>query len=1085
MKKTDFPIESGKSELRRRASTFLQLLLALTCLAITGQPAFSQHVVKGTVRTAEGETLPGVSVTLRGTNTGVITDMNGSYSIAATDDASVLIFTYIGYVSQEVPVAGRSVIDVTLTADTKFLEEVVIVGYGTQRKVNLTGAVDQVGSEYFENKPVPNISRALQGVIPNLNITFTSGRPTQSPDWNVRGLTSIGAGGEALVLIDGVPGDPLNLNPEDIASVSVLKDAASASIYGSRGAFGVILITTKTPDKGKTNITYSGRYSFNTPWSKPDVVTDGYTWAKMFKESYSSWYDYSQTPSSIGSSGLSFSQTYLDSLQYRAENPGALADITIDPVNGNYVYYGNTDWYNELYSSSIPSIEHSLSVSGGNDKADYMISGRTYKQDGIFKLREDAYDKYDFRMKGSVQATDWLRINGSTNFSSYSYTNPFRFNVWEVMNIYGNGTPLAKMYNPDGTLTRTFANTAGALTGGNEISTKQNFLQSNAGFAASFLKKSLNIKGDFTLQNTATDSRDKVVPLEYSVKPGVISSSNTSQITKALNNWRYYAINIYADYERKFGNHYFKILAGNNYETQKHERVGVSRDNLLIPELEDLNLTVGENLLISGGGSDWANNGIFSRLNYNFKEKYLLEVNARYDGSSKFPLDKQFGFFPSVSAGWRISEEGFLKGKTSWLDDLKVRASYGSLGNSQISPYLYLEQLRAAVSPVVIEGRRPSYISSPAALAANFTWETATTFNTGVDFGIFNGLEGSFDWYQRNTYDMVSPGPNLPSVFGASVPRGNYADLETKGFELSLAWRDVINTAKPIAYSLRVTLADNVSYITKYNNPGDLIRPHEYTFVTNYYEGQRVGDIWGYTTEGLFTSAEDIANHADQSAIQVSSGNKLMPGDIKFKDLNGDGFVNKGKQTLEDHGDWSVIGNSRPRYMYGITTNVSWNNFSLDMFFQGVGKRDWYFNSSEFWGQYSVWYGVIPKHTLEDNWTVSGEGDPNSYWPRYRGPMVYGERELQPQTRYLQNVSYVRLKNISLAYTLPRTLSERVSLSRVQVYVAGQNLWTYSPMFKRVKNIDPETLDFESGARYNGNNYPVLKTVTFGLNVSL
>ncbi|HEY0670295.1 MAG TPA: TonB-dependent receptor [Sphingobacteriaceae bacterium] len=1084
MSKNYFQTEPWEKPFRKRNLFLLKLSFILLGFTLAFLPAHSQNAIRGTVK-SEGESLPGVSVAVKGKTIGTVTDINGNYNLPNITQDDILVFTFIGYITQEIPAKGRSVIDVELSSDTKSLNEVVVVGYGTQKKVNLTGAVDQIGSEYFENKPVSNVGRALQGVVPNLNITFTSGRPTQSPDWNVRGLTSIGAGGQALVLIDGVPGDPLNLNPEDIASVSVLKDAASASIYGSRGAFGVILITTKQPDKGRAQINYSGGYTYNTPLSKPDVVTDGYTWAKMYKESYSSWYDYSQTPSSIGSSGLSFSQSYLDSLKYRSENPGLLSDISINPVNGNYVYYGNTDWYNELYANNIPAIEHSINVSGGSEKADYMVSGRSYKQDGIFKLREDMYNKYDFRMKGSIQATDWLRINGSTNYSSYEYTNPFRFNVWEVMNIYGNGTPLAKMYNPDGTLTQTFANTAGALVGGNEVRTKQNFTQSNAGFAGTFLKKKLNIKGDFTFQRTATDSRDKVVPMEYSVKPNVISSSNSSLITRALNNWRYYAINVYADYVHSFGDHNFKILAGNNFESERYERVGASKDNLLIPEFDDFNLTVGENSNITGGGNEWANNGIFSRLNYNYKEKYLLELNGRYDGSSKFPEAKQYGFFPSVSAGWRISEENFLKDKFNWLNNLKVRASYGSLGNSQISPYLYLEQLRASVSPVVIEGRRPSAIGTPAALADNFTWETATTFNTGLDFSVLsNKLEGSFDWYQRNTYDMVTPGPVLPSVFGTGVPRGNYADLETKGFELSIGWRDQIKMTKPLSYNLRFTLADNVSYITKYNNPGDLINPEPYTFVTNYYVGQRVGDIWGYTTEGLFTSAEDIANHANQSAIQVSSGNKLMPGDIKFKDLNGDGFVNKGKQTLDDHGDWSVIGNTRPRYMYGITTNLNWNNFSLDAFFQGVGKRDWYFNGTEFWGQYSVWYGVIPKHIMEDNYTVNG-GDPNSYWPRYRGPMVYGDRELQPQTRFLQNVGYIRMKNISLAYNLPKALIQKVKLSKAQLYLSGQNLWTYSPMFKRVKNIDVETLDFESGARYNGNNYPILKTVTFGINVGL
>jgi TonB-linked SusC/RagA family outer membrane protein len=1059
----------------------IYFLILLALLSVFN--SYSQGVISGSVRSEDGKGIQGATVTVKSNGQAVSTDKNGLFKINSLASDTIVISS-VGYLTQEIAVQSRSVVNVQLVNDSKVMEDVVVIGYGKQKKVNLTGAVDQVGSEYFENRPVPNITRALEGVIPNLNINYTSGRPTAAPAWNVRGLTSIGSGGEALILIDGVSGDPRNLNPEDVASVTVLKDAASAAIYGSRGAFGVILITTKNPGKTKPKITFSSNYSINKPINKPDVVTDGYTWAKLYKETYGGWYDYAQTPSSIGSSGLPFSDSYLDSLKYRSEHPGQLPDITINPANGNYVYYGNTDWYSDLYKSSIPSTENSVSVSGGTEKADYLFSGKYYKQQGIFKLRGDEYNKYDFRAKGNIQVTDWLKVNAGTVFSSYDYTDPLRFNLWQVLNIYGNGTPLSMMYNPDGTMTQNFANSAGALTGGNKVTTKQTFQQNNAGFATSFLNNSLSIKGDLSYWTTNSSTDDKVVPLSYSVKPGVISTPSTSSLAKSIGKYNYLTYNLYSDYSRTLGKHYFKILIGDNFEQVHYEQLGVSRDGLLIPDLNDFNLTVGENKNISGGGYEWANNGAFTRLNYSFDNKYLLEVNGRYDGSSKFPESKQFGFFPSVSAGWRISEEPFLKDKTKWLNELKLRGSYGSLGNSQISPYVYLEQLRASTSPVIIDGGRPSYISNPPALADNFTWETASTVNMGLDFGLLaSRLRGSLDLYKRKTFDMVTAGPSLPAVFGSGVPRGNYADLETKGFEVSLTWNDRIKFKNPLSYSVRLTLADNVSNITKYNNPGDLISPDPYSFVTNYYEGQRVGDIWGYVTEGLFTSKEDIESHADQTAIQVSGGNKPLPGDIKFKDLNGDGKINKGNRTLADHGDWTVIGNSRPRYMYGITTDFEWNNFSLSAFFQGVGKRDWYFNNTEFWGQYNVWYSIIPKHTLENNWTLNG-GDPNSYWPRYRAPLVYGDRELQPQTKYLQNVSYIRLKNISIGYSIPKNLLSKVGISNLQVYMAAQNIWTASPLYKIAKGIDVESLDYESGQRYNSNNYPSLKTVTFGLNLT-
>jgi TonB-linked SusC/RagA family outer membrane protein len=1058
-------------------------LLFLSCIGLIS-PAFAQQTIKGKILTEDGMPVPGATVVIKRTGYGVSSDDNGVFSMPGIRPGDSLHISAVGFTSKDWVVSGLDILNIRLSKDMNTLNDVVVVGYGTQKKVNLTGAVDQVGSEYFANRPVTNVSRALEGVIPNLNLSYTSGRPTQNPAWNVRGLTSIGAGGEALILIDGVVGDPRNLNPDDIASVSVLKDAASASIYGSRGAFGVILITTRSAGKSKARVNFYSNYSWNTPTNKPDVVSDGYTWAKLYKETYGGWYDYAQTPSSIGSSGLPFSDTYLDSLKYRSEHPGELPDITVNPVNGNYVYYGNTDWYNALYKSNIPSTENGVSVSGGTDKVDYLFSGRVYNQEGIFKIRSDQYRKYDFRGKGGIQVNDWLRVNAGTNFSSYKYSDPFRFNIWQVLNIYGNGTPLAMMYNPDGTLTQTFANSAGALVGGNNVTTQQTFQQNTVGFVTKFLNNSLHINGDLNYQTTNQDVLDKTVPQEYSVKPGVISSSTTSSLSRTVSKWTYLSYNLYMDYEKKFSRHYLKVLVGDNFEQNRFERLGLSKDQLLIPELNDFNLTVGQNSNISGGGNEWANNGLFSRINYSFDDRYLLELNGRYDGSSKFPQSKQFGFFPSVSAGWRITNEKFLKDKINWLNELKLRGSYGSLGNSQIDPYLYLEQLRASVSPVLIDGVRPSYIRNPAALADNFTWETATTFNMGLDWGLFaNRLTGSLDIYKRTTTDMVTAGPSLPAVFGASVPRGNYADLETKGFELSISWNDRTQWKKPLFYSFRFTLGDNVSYITKYNNPGDLITPDAYSFVTNYYVGQRVGDIWGYTTEGLFTSMDDIAKHADQSAIQVSGGNKVLPGDIKFKDLNGDGFVNKGKRTLDDHGDWSVIGNSRPRYLYGFTANFNWNQFDLSIFLQGIGKRDWYFNTTEFWGQYNVWYAIIPKHTLENNWSLNG-GDPNSYWPRYRAPLVYGDRELQPQTRYLQNVSYCRLKNLSLGYSLPSRLVTKWGLQKMQFYASGQNLFTITPLNKVAKGIDVETLDFESGQRYNNNNYPGMKTVTVGLNLT-
>lgn len=1057
-------------------------VFALLLSWITGYA--QQKTITGTVKDQSGEQLVGVTIHVAGTSVGTTTGTDGGFSIQASPQA-ILNVSYIGYKPEKIPLGGRTRIEITLSPISTGLSELVIVGYGKQKKVDLTGAVDQVGSKYFENRPVPSVTRAIQGVIPNLNIDYSDGRPTSNPAWNVRGLTSIGAGGQALILIDGVAGDPANLNPNDIESITVLKDAASAAIYGSRGAFGVILITTKSAEiNNKPKVTYSASYSINKRTTTPHLVTDGYLWAKMFNESYSSWYDYSITPSSIGSSGLSFSGTYLDSLKYRSEHPGQLPDVTLDPSNGNYVYYGNTNWFKELYAQEIPSMQHSLSVSGGNVVANYRISGRYYQQDGLYKIRSDKYTRYNLRIEGGVKVNNWLKLNSNNVFSSYNYADPFRgSNIWSTLNVFGYATPLAKMNNPDGTLTRTSANSIGTLFGESQSGYQENYMKYNVSFAADILKNDLTLNGDFSYQNYFETLDNKFVPTDYSVKPGTTSVIGTSLLGKTINRQDYYTYNLYSNYQHNFGNHYIKILVGGNMEISKYQTLGVSRDNLLIPNLSDLNLAIGQNTTIVGGGNQWATIGFFSRINYNYKDKYLLEVNGRYDGSSKFPLDHQFGLFPSVSAGWRLSEEKFMNETKRWLDNFKLRTSYGTLGNSQIAPYLFLEQLRPSKSPVIVNGNYPSYISAPAPLPDNFTWERATTLDFGMDISLLKSrLNTSFDWYDRKTTDMITVGPVVPAVYGASAPMGNNADLRTRGFELSLTWNDQVKTRKPIAYSVRFTLANNVAHILKFYNPQGIISPNPSTFITNYYQGQRVGDIWGYTTEGIFTSQDDIKNHADQSAVTVSSGNKVLPGDIKFKDLNGDGKINKGKQTLEDHGDWRVIGNSNPQYSFGLTGDISWNNFSLSAFFQGIGKRDWYpaYQSTIFWGQYGVWYGSIPQSTLKNNWSLDGN-DPNSYWPRYRGPMAYGERELQPQTRFLQNAAYIRLKDLTVAYSLPKAFLNRIKLESIQLYLSGQNIWTYSPMFKITKDIDPESI--EAGS-YTGLGYPMLKSYTAGINVT-
>jgi TonB-linked SusC/RagA family outer membrane protein len=1036
-----------------------------------------------------GEPLPGVNVILEGSTIGTVTDVDGKFSFDVTNKNGNLLFSYIGYKTSVASLDGKTTFNIALESESKALEEVVVVGYGVQKKVNLTGAVDQVTGDVLENRSMPNLSQGLQGVIPNLNISLKDGKPTQSPSYNIRGTTSIGQGGDALVLIDGVEGNPALLNPNDVASISVLKDAASASIYGARGAFGVVLITTKKASVNKTSVTYSANYSIKKPTSIPDEVTDGYQWAKMFNEAWTAWNDYSQTPQNVNKT-LKFSQEYLAELERRSLDP-SLPKVEVNSAS-EYVYYGSTNWYKELYKNSFGTMEHNLSVTGGNDKTSYYLTGRYFNQEGLFRYNSDDYKMYNLRAKGSIQVFPWLLVEDNAEYSDMVYHNPL--NVGEGGSIWRNladeGHPLAPMFNPDGTLSYSAAYTVGDFWyGKNGINTNQRVLKNSTDFTAKFFNDKLRIKGNFVFQNSFKDTTQVRVPVPYSRVKGVIAYVGTgyNDIKNANQNSQYLASNLYTEYETKLNDaHYLKGMIGYNYEQSTFKSTSVTRNGLIFSDAEDLNMALGQSITTMGGWEKWEIMGGFFRLNYSFKERYLLEVNGRYDGSSKFPKNERYAFFPSVSAGWRISNENFWKVSDKVLSDVKIRASYGSLGNGSIASYAFQEQFKIQQSNRILNGVKPQYTSQPGVLPDGLTWETSTTQNIGLDFSaISSRLKFSGDAYMRKTTDMYTVGMTLPAVYGTDVPKGNYADLKTIGWEVSLGWSDQFNVAsRPFTYDVRVTLADYQSEITKYNNPDKKL--------TDYYEGQKIGEIWGYVTEGLFVSEQDIKDHANQSLIKASTSGKLLPGDVKFKNLNDDNVIDNGLNTVNNPGDMKIIGNSSPRYTYGVNLGAGWNNFFFSAFFQGVGKQDWWpgAEADRFWGQYNRPYNDPLKSQIGNMWS---EDNPNAYFPRLRGYVAQGtSRELNvTQTRYLQNVAYIRLKNLQIGYNLPKSLIARIKLENARVYVSADNIWTWSPMYKITENnidvesIGPSDLVLTNGKSGNGNNYPIMKSVSFGVSITL
>jgi TonB-linked SusC/RagA family outer membrane protein len=1042
-------------------------------------------VIRGRVVNEKNVPLSGANVQLKGTSNGTRTNSEGEFQLNI-EKKGTLVISYVGYATREVNADTLDYIQIILQEAQSELNTVVVVGYGSQKKIDLTGAVDQVGSEYFEDRPLPNVTKGLQGVLPNLNIKITDGKPTRGAAYNIRGSTSIGAGAvpNALVLIDGVTGDPQNLNPGDIESVTILKDAASAAIYGSRAAFGVVLITTKTPKSGKTQISYSTSFSNNRRTTTPDLVTDGYTWAKNYDEALYAWMDYGTHPVNIDGK-LLFSAAYLDSLKKRSEDP-TLPNWGID-ASGNYAYYASTDWMKELYKNSNNSTEHALNISGGNDRIKLAFSGRYFFQDGIFRYNADKYNRYNFRVKGEIKVSEKFFVHANVDYTNTNYKYPLTSqggvnSLWRL--LAASGYPLAPLLNPDGTLTNIASYSIGDFYQQKSFSQlKENINRSTIGFRALPFQH-ITVKGDFTFINMVSTDQRRYFPVTYSIKPGVLTNSGLNYLEDYDQTERNLISNLYAEYSNRFKDHSLTVLVGGNQESYSFRNKRTRRDGLIVDNIVDWNLATGTNYVLTGGGNEWATAGLFGRINYAYKNKYLFEVNGRYDGSSRFPENRAWGFFPSVEAGWIISKEKFLESTAGWLNLLKIRGSYGSLGNGNIAPYSFVPTIGVSTSTVLQNGVYPNYIQRPNVFPNDITWERVNMANIGLDLSFLrNRFTVTADAYERNTIGMITVGPPLPAVFGAVVPNGNNANLRTRGWELSLNWQDKIGSKKPVSYSLRVTLSDYTSVVTKFYNPDKLLN--------TYYEGYELGTIWGFQTLGFFKDAADITNSPNQkNYFQVSNGNNILPGDLKFADLNKDNFVNIGKNTLADPGDRRVIGNTTPRLPYSVTGTVSWENFSLFAFVQGVMKRDWMPSpeAAYFWGQYNRPYSVMP--TFNQNRWTEANPDPNAYFPRYRAFVALsGTRELAiAQTRYLQNASYVRLKTLTLSYSLPATVVKKISAQSIRIYFSGQNLWTYSPMFKITKNFDPEVIEGSdpevNAGGGDGFSYPMEKTYSVGININ-
>ncbi len=1079
-------------------------ILLLTLFAVEGFSVLSaqNRTVSGKVFDTQQEPLIGVTIQISGTTQGTVTAADGSFSLLVPSEAVVLNISYVGYLTQKVNVApDQNDIVVNMQEDVILMDEMVVVGYGTQKKVNLTGAVTTVESKGLEKRVSHSLTNMLQGSVSGLNITTSSGVPGSSPSINIRGVTSIN-GASPLVLIDGAVGDLNRVNANDVESISVIKDASAAAVYGARAAFGVILVTTKSgsAQDNKATVRYSGRYGWESPTTSTDYETTGYwsvyTINKFWKANSGTLYvDYTDRDM----------QQLLARVNDKTENPDR-PWVVEEMRNGRnqWVYYGNYDWWHMQYRDNHPVQQHSISISGGTKDVKYLVSGAYDRQEGILKMHPDIFNKYNLRSKIDFRINKWTTMTNNTSYYASQYTFQGDGSVENTL-AYGARHALANfpMKNPDGSWLYSTPYLNYKIGNGRHIILGEGSHR-NVNRASDFSNttrlvvtpiKPLSITADFTYRQYQTRNSSRSNNMYFREYPDgplgeYATGAGANRLDESVNTRNYYSTNIFANYKQTFGEHNLSGVVGFNYETLKLKNLSAYGEYLSSSTLDDLDLvgqnSEGETITGVGGGQNaYALAGVFGRVNYDYKGRYLLEVSGRYDGTSRFAADSRWGWFPSASAGWRISEEPFFESARGTIDNLKLRASFGSLGNQNVSSYyayLRLVSLNDFSGYSFNEGSTMGkYSSLGSPVASDLTWETAAQWDLGFDLAMANNrLNFTADAYIRDTKNMLTDGIELPAVYGASVPKMNTANLRTKGYEVSATWRDqLVMMNKPLEYSIGVNVSDYKSTITKYDNA-------DKTFAKSYYEGMRLGEIWGFVTDGLYESTEDAQKYAqevDLSYINNRITGGWQAGDLKFLDLDGDHILGIGSNSVNDPGDRKILGNSLPSFSYGINASISWYGFDVSAFFQGTGNHYWYptGQSMPFWGPYSYPYlTYLQKDFMKDVWA---EDNKDAYFTR---PMAYSATSgplSKVNDRYLQNLRYLRLKNLTIGYTIPSGLTNKAGIEAVRFYFSGENLCYWSPLKKHTKYLDPEGAIDRSGAANNA-FYPWQKTIMFGVDIT-
>ena len=1084
-------------------------------------------VVTGTVVDEQGEPIIGASVQEIGTNRGTATDLDGRFSLRAIPGSRLQV-SFVGHKSATVKAVDG--VKVTLATDNALLDEVVVVGYGTQRRVNLTGAVSTVDLDKTVNsRPEQDLSKALQGAVPGLSVVNSSGNLDDSPVLTIRGVGTLsnGVSSSPLVVIDGVPVEDLSMvNADDIASISVLKDAASASIYGTRAAFGVILITTKQGRKGeRVSVKYSNNFSWDRAVKLPDFpdVPTQLKAALLAKER--------QSPgASVELFGMYFDQLLPYAEKWKEQNSGKIGYGEMRPyvddnnvgdyrfVGNQPLYYADFDIQDIWYQKAAPAQSHNVSVSGSSTRSTYYASfGYSGKED-LMKFKPGKRTRYNAALNFSTDVTDWLTVGARLNFTRRNMDRAETYN-----NMYQYLWRWGSFFIPSGTINGDDFRVIAMQKQADRRVTTHDQTRLNA-FLKANITKDLTFNADFTYQIDNVNrkwSDFQIYGMNWSgTKPTNIVGQNSSATYRGNEKANTWTLNAYLEYAKTFNEaHNLKVMIGGTGEERSYNFFSAQRSGLFSMDYPELHLTYGDRSQWGIGSStsgreisrlrgDYATAGYFGRINYDYKGIYLLELNGRYDGSSSFPGRDRWAFFPSFSVGYRFSQEKYWDKIRDVVDNAKLRFSFGEIGNEAVGDGMFLETIGMnTINYLDASGNLFNAFGMPSWVSSSLSWERIRTMNLGLDLSFLNGeITFTGELFQRDTRDMLALGAALPPSVGAPAPYMNNGTLRARGWEFTLGWQRQIN--KDLRLYANFSMGDSKVKVTKWDTDSKIIgHPGNPVYA---YTGMNWGDIWGFETDRYFTEADFTSRNAngswvyapgvaDQTGIQT---NQFVygPGDIKFKDLNGDGKIDGGKGTEEDHGDLKVIGNILPRYEYSFHLGGSWKGFDLDLFFQGVGKRSMWTQSAFVFPEMReadlAIFANQTKYNVYDpahnNVNISESNDFPCLYPgnEYAGNVtgVSGEggcHNYYPQTKYLVDLSYLRLKNITLGYTLPVEITKKFYVQNLRFYASVNNLALLHNGCGKVP-VDPEMNAGQGNLGYGtwGRTYPTTRSWSIGLQVT-